>query len=243
YNNAAIIPKDCAAFRFDASFMNQKTGQYYIVWKVLLQPGFLVSRGFHIQAIVSYDDEPAESSGSLDVTIPETRIRDLSKWHGITVREQLVIRPHHGAAHVQLCLSNNEDPNKGRRNMGRDEFGNFMVGSVEIRPYANPDPDFIGHSPITGIPFASRNIKRAENIPISRISAATDVDHIAILRVAEDKVHVGIWDYSGIQDQVNDANSHFDWEPKAEKIIVDNQDKIHELPLGISLSPDGRQLV
>ncbi|KAG0016268.1 hypothetical protein BGZ80_009328 [Entomortierella chlamydospora] len=246
HNNAAIIPKNCAAFKFDATFKNQKTGQYYIVWKVLLQPGFLVSRGFRVQAIVSYADEPAESSGSLDVTIPETRIKDLSvnRWHGITVREQLVIRPHHGAARVQLCLSNNENPNKGsKKNNGHDGFHNFMVGSVEIHPYANLGPDFISHSPTTGIPFASRNIKRAENIPISRISAATDVDHIAILRVAEDKVHVGIWDYGRIQDQQNDANSHFDWEPKAEKTLVDNQDKIHELPLGISLSPDGRQLV
>ncbi|KAF9356543.1 hypothetical protein BGX26_005145 [Mortierella sp. AD094] len=245
YSNAAIISQNCASFKFDATFRNQKTGRYYIVWKILLQPGFLVSRGFHVQAIISYEDEPAESSGSLDVTIPETRIKELSvnEWHDITVREQLIIRPHRGAVNVQLYLSNNEDPNKGNKeNKEHNEYHNFKVGSVEIHPYTNLGPDFISHGPTTGDPFASLNIKRADNIPISRISAATDVDHIAVLRVAKDKVHIDIWDYGGIQDQPKDANSLIDWEPKAEKAL-DNQSGIHGLSLGISLSPDGRQLV
>ncbi|KAF9356544.1 hypothetical protein BGX26_005146 [Mortierella sp. AD094] len=244
YRNAALIPHKCTAFKFDATFKDQEAGRYYIVWKIMLEPGFFVPWGFHVEAIISYEDEPAESSGSLDITVSEVTIKELSlsEWRDITIQEQLVIRPHRGAVNVQLYLSNNEDPNKGNKeNKEHNEYHNFKVGSVEIHPYTNLGPDFISHSPTIGDPFASLNIKRADNIPISRISAATDVDHIAVLRVAKDKVHIGIWDYGGIQDQPKDANSLIDWEPKAETTL-DNQSGIHELPLGISLSPDGRQL-
>ncbi|KAF9359049.1 hypothetical protein BGX26_000300 [Mortierella sp. AD094] len=239
-----LISGNCPGFTFDATFDNQIAGRYYVVWKLRLQERVSLPWDLHVQAIVSYKEEPAERSGSLEVVIPKTRIEELelNKWQEVVIQEQLIIQAHSGSASVNMILRNNGEL---ATKDSEDEATNdhiFEVLSVEIRPYSNAHLDIDNLDAIPGNSFMPLNIKITDNIPISRISAATEVEQIAALCVANDKIHVSIWDYSKIQEQSGDTkHSLVDWKPKAEAGPY-CKNGIHELPLGISLSPDGQQL-
>ncbi|KAF9354775.1 hypothetical protein BGX26_007375 [Mortierella sp. AD094] len=235
---APLIPHNCAPFKFEANFEDRKAGYYCIVWKLKLQPWFRAPWGLHVQAIISYKDDHADSS-------------EWNEWHEIVVHKYLVIHPHHGVANVKLFLRNNEDPEignsespgKGDKKDGIDEnYGSFFFSNVAIHPYSKRDLNLedLDNTP-EGL-VASSNIRPTDNIPVSRISAAPKVNLIAALHVANDKIHVGIWDYSKIQEIPRDTrHSLAGWEPKT-KADIRYKNRIHKPPLGISLSPDGRQL-
>ncbi|KAF9116514.1 hypothetical protein BGX27_001808 [Mortierella sp. AM989] len=245
YDNAAFVPDDCAAFKFDATFEKQTAGRYYIVWKLKLQPGFLAPWGFHIQANISYGEEPAENSGGLNIVVTESRVNKLEvdKWQDIIVHEQLVVQPHHGFASVKLLLRNNVNPNKGSEgDDGKITYRNFNVGSVAIHPYTKLKPDLRNLDPTIDDPFVLLSIESTSNIPISRISASTEVDHIAILRATKDEIHLEVWDFSGVLESSQESRYHpLNREPAAEARRYPKKG-FHELSLGMALSPDGRQL-
>ncbi|KAF9354776.1 hypothetical protein BGX26_007376 [Mortierella sp. AD094] len=249
-DEAPFIPSNCTAFKFEATFEDQKAGQYCIAWKLKLPPWFRAPWGFHVQAIISYENESTDSSGSLNVVIPKAKLETLkwNEWQEVVVQKHLVIRPHHGIATVKLFLRNNEDPknneNHGKGDMKYDEekCGSFFVSNVAIHLFQGLDLNLKDIDHASKSLVASRNINRHDNIPISRISAAPNVNLIATLRVANDKIYVDIWDYSNIQEIPRDTEHLLvDWEPKGETTL-EIQSEIHGLPLGISLSPDGQQL-
>ncbi|KAF9083494.1 hypothetical protein BGX27_004116, partial [Mortierella sp. AM989] len=266
---AASIPAGCAAFKFDAIFKfdvtseNYSAGQYHIVWRIELQEGVRIPQGFHIQATVTYEDEPAERSGSLNVRIPEDKICSLEKgtWLDVVVPEYLIIRCHRGKANVKIVLSNNDAPNKkvivpsnneapnekdivpstneapnendiapsnneapnkndivpsnseapNKKDGAKQQvYCNFKVASVEIRPCTGHD----SHSDMqyfsslgNSYPWFKISNSEENNTQISRISAATEVDRIAFLRITKDIIHVGVFDFDGILNQSGDENS------------------------------------
>ncbi|KAG0018812.1 hypothetical protein BGZ80_006706 [Entomortierella chlamydospora] len=239
-----LISRNCPGFTFDVMFENQVAGRYYIVWKLRLQEKVSIPWDLHAQATVSYEDEPAERSGSLDVVIPKTRIEnlELNDWQDIVIQEQLIIHANSGSARVNMTLRNNgELETKDNEDESRTD-PIFEVLSVEIHPYSRVHVDDNNLNTAPGNPFKSIDVGITYNTPISCISAATEVEQIAVLCVENNMIHVSTWDYSKIQTQLgDDKHSLFDGKPKVVKDIP-CEDGISKLPLGISLSPDGKQL-
>ncbi|KAF9088276.1 hypothetical protein BGX27_002726 [Mortierella sp. AM989] len=260
---AASIPKYCAAFKFDASFEfdatseNYTAGQYHIVWRIELQEGVRIPHGFRIQATITYDEDPAERSGSLNVGIPEDKICSLEKgkWLDVVVPEYLIIRCHRGKANVKIVLSNNEATKKKGIVPSNSEAPNrkddakqqnhyvFKVASVEIRPCTGHNSHSNMHyfsSLEDSCPWFRINNSEENNTQISRISAATEADRIAFLRVTKDNIHVGVFDFDEILNQSSGGNS-FAYDKKC-MVEVAQIKRDYDFNPGLSLSPDGRQL-
>ncbi|KAF9397145.1 hypothetical protein BGX21_009179 [Mortierella sp. AD011] len=258
-DKAPLIPRDCTVFKFEAIFENQEAGHYYISWKLKLRPWFSVPWGFHAQAIITYKGDSGDRTGSLDVLIPKERIEKLkpNSWQEISIQEQLIIHPHRGnSATVKLVLKNNEPPEKAgkvkkaikaekysKKGGSEEKYGSFLISNVSIHPFhkrkrnRNRQDIDCAESFIKTI-----NTSRADNTPISRISAAPNANLIATLCVENNIIHVRIWDYSRTQTHLRDSKLSFSGEaPKVVKGIP-CESKVSKLPLGISLSPDGKQL-
>ncbi|KAF9397144.1 Transient receptor putative cation channel sub V member 1 [Mortierella sp. AD011] len=167
---------------------------------------------------------------------------ELNNWQDIVIQEQLVVHPHSGSARVNMTLRNNGELETKDNEDGSNCDPIFEVFSVEVRPYSCVHVDDNNLNIAPGNPFKSIDVESAGNTPISCISAATEVEQIAIICVENDKVHVSVWDYSKIQTQSgDDKHPFFDEKPKVVKDIY-CEDGVSKLPLGISLSPDGKQL-
>ncbi|KAF9354777.1 hypothetical protein BGX26_007377 [Mortierella sp. AD094] len=256
-DGAPLIPNDCAVFTFDAAFENQKPGQYCVIWKIKLLPWFRAPRGFLVQAVTTHDGNTTESNGDqkMSVVVHKARIENLrlNDWQDIIIEEPLVILPSpRGSSTINLSLRNCEGPEigsdgrPGKRNKidnVEESYGNFYVRSVAIRSYSKPDLDLQDFGSTLGTLPVSYNIRSTDNVRISRISAAPEVDLIATLRVEDDKIHIGVWDYSKVHELSGDTeHSSIHEELKAEKTL-NNLKRDHDSPLGISLSPNGQQLV
>ncbi|KAF9436518.1 hypothetical protein BGZ76_003702 [Entomortierella beljakovae] len=240
YTDAASVPNGCTSFRFDANFKDHPTGHYYIAWKLKLLPDFRIPWGFHIKATIYFNEETSESSG-LDAVIPTEKFNDIEKdtWVDIITDEPLVVRPHRGSAEIKLSLRNNGD--SGKSNVNTDskiEHSNFMIQCVALLPYATFDHGLQKFSSDPISPFSTFLINGMEEIPVSRITLATDTNHIAILQLSESSYRISIWDFNGIFHAPEDnANS-----PPWSKITEIDGKMESNLPLGLSFSPDGQQL-
>ncbi|KAF9199814.1 hypothetical protein BGZ49_010019 [Haplosporangium sp. Z 27] len=233
------------AFDFVATFDDLKPGRYQFIWKFKLRPEFYIRWGLQFKAKVTYDKDLTDNSGSINAVIPKDLFMDLAKekWQDVVVKEHIVVQPHRGKASVKLHLKNHESPYKVVEESTRHvDYRNFQISSVEIRPCTTHNNDIYDIHSVSAKPVASLNIKSTVNMWISRISAATEVDLIAVLRHSKDTVYVGIWDFNGVQERSKDSiNSLIDCGPKAEAPPL-KQEGVHRLPLGISLSPDGKYL-
>ncbi|KAF9177928.1 hypothetical protein BGZ49_005470, partial [Haplosporangium sp. Z 27] len=210
--------------------------------------------GFHFQAKINYEEDEDEKTGGLNVVIPKEKFENLSvgEWQKFTIKEHLIVRPHNGIAMVKLHLKNHENTDKDKVLVDEDQaeksvdYKNFKIGNVEILKCTTHDIDINDIDSVHADPIASLNIKDIkdiEDMPISRISAATEVDHIALLRHSKGILHISIWDFTKVQVSETKNNPSTSFESRAKLVQHDHgQTGVYELPLGISLSPDGRYL-
>ncbi|KAF9950769.1 hypothetical protein BGZ65_006388, partial [Modicella reniformis] len=261
---AATIPEDTPTFKFVAKFKERKAGHYVVHWRVTLLQGFSIPSGLRFNVSISYDADPADTSGSFDTILESDELNRLSTEHphdlelDLKLDELVVIQPHEGKAEatIVLSLSNIESERPF-------EYSGLQVDFVEIRPYTgyiegqrtettDQVPEcIVKRAPKSSFEIYVPNAYTTENplpqklsaIPITRLAFSKDSTFLAALALLNDTAYLTVWDMNFIGDQSHpDAVSILYHHCAVVTVKHDEYEDFSNLSIGLAISPKGDQV-
>ncbi|KAI1318019.1 hypothetical protein EDD11_007402, partial [Mortierella claussenii] len=217
---AAHIPPQTSAFRLVGNFNNYRPGHYTVRWKVKTLQDFNIPDGLRFVVNVSYDLEP-DISGTLDVIMPPHKLSIL------------------GIARIQAVLCNNEHEGQG-------EFTGFAIEHVEISPMSlNAEsrtvPNFtlnLGKQRLR--PQNSSDI--ASSAPVTRLAASKSSRFMASLAQSQNVAFITVWDMTIVKNPSSAARNLSKMYKSCARGVIEYPG-IGDLPIGLSLSTNGDQVV
>ncbi|KAK3824980.1 MAG: hypothetical protein J3Q66DRAFT_419865 [Benniella sp.] len=250
---SAVIPEKTLTFKFTAEFEGCEPGQYVVQWRVSFLENLSIPSGLRLSVNVSYDAEPMNTTGSLDVIMSSESLQDAVRGgkYDLRLEELVVIQPHKGHARVELALFNNDS-------IKRSENSGLQVDFVQLRPiaiaYERPSDvrEYVLEKPAK----STFNIEAKESLAyalgtpldtlptlsLTRLAWSNDGCFLAALALSKKAVYIIVWNLNHINGPSSPSADIPGLHQNCIIGTVEHQD-IDKLSIGLAISEQGDQVV